>query len=171
MPRIEKLINKYKDEKNEVNNVVKKMASNSGTKDFKKRDWENIIPNMTCDTNLVKAFRIEAEEKQWSYTTLMNNILKYKYTTIEPELPLIPTENYPSNDNNVNIIKHINLNDFNEEERKNLLLRFNKLNIHWDYRNSFKVDYKSKEFNLLVWEQDLNIMNEEINKMKIKEGN
>lgn len=169
MPRIEKLINKYKDEKKEVNNVVKKMASNSGTKDFKKRDWENIIPNMTCDPNLVKTFRIEAEEKQWSYTTLMNNILKYKYTTIEPELPLIPTENYPSNDSNVNIIKHINLNEFNEEERKNLLLRFNKLNIHWDYINSFKVDYKSKEFNLLVWEKDLNIMNEEIN--KIKEGN
>lgn len=89
-------------------------------------------------------------------------------TTIEPELPLIPTQNYPGNGN---IIKYINLNEFNEEKSKKLLLRFNKLNIHWDYINSFKVNYKSKEFKLLVWEKDLNIMNEEINKIQNNESN
>ncbi|WDA55052.1 MAG: hypothetical protein PPFGHCPK_01533 (plasmid) [Spiroplasma endosymbiont of Drosophila atripex] len=65
--------------------MIIKTASYSGVKNFKKVDENFVMPRMTCDQELVKQFRKEAQEKQWSYTTLMNNILKERYKNINIE--------------------------------------------------------------------------------------
>ncbi|AXF97239.1 hypothetical protein [Spiroplasma phoeniceum] len=44
-----------------------------------KRKTTDMIPNMYCDKKLVEAFRKEAQNKKWLYTTLMNEILKERY--------------------------------------------------------------------------------------------
>ncbi|WP_158676192.1 hypothetical protein [Spiroplasma poulsonii] len=38
-----------------------------------------MIPNTFCSKYLVNKFRKEAEEKRWSYTTLMTIILEERY--------------------------------------------------------------------------------------------
>lgn len=166
MPRIDKIINKYKDNKVDINNAVKKMSSNSGTKDFKKREWENIIPNMTCDENLVRDFRKEAQEKQWSYTTLMNNILKHKYTTIKPKLLLVMTQDYHKNKEESILISIIDLNNLNALQRKKILISFNNLNIHWDYVNPYEINYDTENFFLWIQSIDKQKAEKEINKIK-----
>lgn len=49
---------------------------------FKKENekyWNQKIPTMTCEKKLVEAFKKEAKEKEWKYTTLMNKILRERY--------------------------------------------------------------------------------------------
>ncbi|ALA98607.1 hypothetical protein SKUN_001756 (plasmid) [Spiroplasma kunkelii CR2-3x] len=49
---------------------------------FKKENekyWKQKIPTMTCEKKLVEAFKKEAKEKEWKYTTLMNKILRERY--------------------------------------------------------------------------------------------
>ncbi|WP_215825416.1 hypothetical protein [Spiroplasma endosymbiont of 'Nebria riversi'] len=60
-------------------NGIKELSSFSNTKDFKKRTSKDMIPNTFCSKYLVNKFRQEAEEKRWSYTTLMTIILEGRY--------------------------------------------------------------------------------------------
>lgn len=49
---------------------------------FKKENdkyWNQKMPTMTCEPELVKEFKKEAEEKELKYTTLMNKILRERY--------------------------------------------------------------------------------------------
>lgn len=49
---------------------------------FKKENekyWNQKLPTMTCEKELVEAFKKEAKEKEWKYTTLMNKILRERY--------------------------------------------------------------------------------------------
>lgn len=60
-------------------NGIKELSSFSNTKEFKKRTSKDMIPNTFCSKYLVNKFRKEAEEKRWSYTTLMTIILEERY--------------------------------------------------------------------------------------------
>ncbi|MBP1525594.1 MAG: hypothetical protein H9Q65_03265 [Spiroplasma ixodetis] len=49
---------------------------------FKNKIKENkkvLLPNTTCDLNLVESFKKEAKDKKWKMSTLMNEILKERY--------------------------------------------------------------------------------------------
>lgn len=49
---------------------------------FKNKIKENkkfLLPNTTCDFNLVEYFKKEAKDKKWKMSTLMNEILKERY--------------------------------------------------------------------------------------------
>lgn len=63
--------------------AVKSLASFSNTKEFKKRNTEEMLPAMTCHKELVAKFKKEAKEKKWKYTTLMNEILEERYGKVE----------------------------------------------------------------------------------------
>ncbi len=64
---------------------VKNLASYAGTKDFEKREWNKVLPPMTCNPILVEKFRKEAKSKKWKFTTLMNEILEERYGKIDNE--------------------------------------------------------------------------------------
>ncbi|MBW3059431.1 hypothetical protein D6D54_08395 (plasmid) [Spiroplasma poulsonii] len=79
MTKLSELLKKEELNTNEKNNLVNKLVSEKGTKEFKKRDYSEILPNMTCHKKLVKLFRQEAKSKRWLPTTLMNEILADRY--------------------------------------------------------------------------------------------
>lgn len=59
--------------------VINNHVSFNKVKEFKKRTTEQIMPTMTCHTELVEAFKTEAKAKHWKFTTLMNQILSDRY--------------------------------------------------------------------------------------------
>lgn len=63
--------------------AINSLTSFKNTKEFKKRDWTQVLPPMTCHKELVEKFKIEAKEKKWKYTTLMNEILEARYGKVE----------------------------------------------------------------------------------------
>nr|WP_011310429.1 hypothetical protein [Spiroplasma citri]CAI94275.1 hypothetical protein [Spiroplasma citri] len=77
---LKKIDNSNNDEKiSDIEENINKLSSFKNVKEFKKRNWKNILPPMTCDVELVQKFRDEAKMKDWKYTTLMNKILRYWY--------------------------------------------------------------------------------------------
>ncbi|RUO85880.1 hypothetical protein [Spiroplasma endosymbiont of Megaselia nigra] len=77
---LKKLDNSNNDEKiNDIEENINKLSSFKNAREFKKRNWKNILPPMTCDVELVQKFRDEANSKDWKYTTLMNKILRERY--------------------------------------------------------------------------------------------
>lgn len=69
--------------KTDTKEVINTLTSFKDTKEFKKRDWKQVLPPMTCHKILVEKFKIEAKEKKWKYTTLMNEILEARYGKVE----------------------------------------------------------------------------------------
>lgn len=63
MAKLSELLKREELTTNDKNNLVNKLASERGTKEFKKRDYSQILPNMTCHKKLVKLFRQEAKQK------------------------------------------------------------------------------------------------------------
>lgn len=86
MAKLSELLKHKEFTTNDKNNLVNKLASERGTKDFKKRDYSQILPNMTCHKKLVKLFRQEAKQKKWLPTILMNEILSERYNINLEEL-------------------------------------------------------------------------------------
>lgn len=86
MAKLSELLKKEELTTNDKNNLINKLVSEKGTKKFKKRDYSQILPNMTCYKKLVKLFRQEAKEKKWLPTTLMNEILAERYNINFEEL-------------------------------------------------------------------------------------
>ncbi|QIA74251.1 hypothetical protein GL982_11990 (plasmid) [Spiroplasma citri] len=81
---LKKLDNSNDDEKiNGIEENINKLSSFKNAREFKKRNWKNILPPMTCDVELVQKFRNLAKQKQWTNTTLMNNILRDYFDRLE----------------------------------------------------------------------------------------
>lgn len=78
MPKNIKTLNNFID----VDEQVKNLSSFNNELN-KKRNWQKTIPNMFCDADLVDKFRNLAKQKQWSNTTLMNNILRDYFNRLE----------------------------------------------------------------------------------------
>lgn len=78
---------------NKVNKLIKETINNSdiyknnssfkNAKEFKKINENNVMPRMLCDVELVQKFRNLAKQKQWTNTTLMNNILRDYFDRLE----------------------------------------------------------------------------------------
>lgn len=58
------------------------MSSFNESKENKKRD---LLPALSCNPIYIKKFREEAKSKKWSLTTLMNEILEFRYGKIDNE--------------------------------------------------------------------------------------
>ncbi|RUO86064.1 hypothetical protein [Spiroplasma endosymbiont of Megaselia nigra] len=69
-------VNKLIKETINNNDIYKNNSSFKNAKEFKKINENNVMPRMLCNVKLVQKFRNLAKERQWSNTTLMNNILK-----------------------------------------------------------------------------------------------
>ncbi|WP_308149558.1 hypothetical protein [Spiroplasma sp. AdecLV25b] len=77
--------------KNSIKNKILERVENTAAfskenlKIKDKRIATCMIPNMYCEEELVEAFRKEAKDKKWLYTTLMNEILRERYGKINNE--------------------------------------------------------------------------------------
>ncbi|QJU62558.1 hypothetical protein [Spiroplasma citri] len=81
---LKKLDNSNDDEKiNGIEENINKLSSFKNAREFKKRNWKIFLPPMTCDVELVQKFRNLAKQKQWTNTTLMNNILRDYFDRLE----------------------------------------------------------------------------------------
>ncbi|MBH8623392.1 MULTISPECIES: hypothetical protein [Spiroplasma] len=76
-------VNKLIKETINNNDIYKNNSSFKNVKEFKKMDEINVMPRMLCDVELVQKFRNLAKQKQWTNTTLMNNILRDYFDRLE----------------------------------------------------------------------------------------
>lgn len=76
-------VNKLLKETINNNDIYKNNSSFKNVKEFKKINEINVMPRMLCDVELVQKFRNLAKQKQWTNTTLMNNILRDYFNRME----------------------------------------------------------------------------------------
>ncbi|MBW3059317.1 hypothetical protein D6D54_07450 [Spiroplasma poulsonii] len=83
MPQVKKIKNNLLEDENITKSDIGNFVSFKGTKIKKNINYQNILPPMTCDVKLVQKFRNLAKDKQWTNTTLMNNILRDYFDRLE----------------------------------------------------------------------------------------
>ncbi|MFW4370878.1 MAG: hypothetical protein EHV01_002935 [Spiroplasma sp. hy2] len=83
MPQVKKIKNNLLEDENITKSDIGNFVSFKGTKIKKNINYQNILPPMTCDVELVQKFRNLAKKKQWTNTTLMNNILRNYFDRLE----------------------------------------------------------------------------------------